>query len=816
MYSKGEKVVPINIEDEMRSSYIDYAMSVIIGRALPDVRDGLKPVHRRILHSMNEAGIVHNKPYKKSARVVGDVLGKYHPHGDMAVYESIVRMVQSFSCRYTLIDGQGNFGSVDGDSAAAMRYTEIRMALFSEEMLADIDKETVDFIPNYDESMTEPVVLPAKIPNLLVNGSSGIAVGMATNIPPHNMSEVIKSVIKVIDDSDVAIKEIMKVMPGPDFPTGAFIVGRAGIKEAYETGRGKITLRAKANIEQLKNDKENIIITELPYQINKARLIEDIAHLVNDKKIDGISDVRDESDRDGMRVVIELKRGEVAHVVLNQLYKHTSMRTTFGIIFLAIVDKNPLVLNIKEIIIHYINHRKEIIIRRTKFELAKAEARAHIIEGLKIALANLDEVIKTIKKSESPEAAKFNLMKKFSLSEVQALAILDMKLQKLTGLEIEKLEAEYLEIIKKIAYFKLILSSEAKVKEIIKEELLEIDKKFGDERRTEIIEEEGDFTIEDLIAEEDMAITISHTGYIKRQPVSGFTKQRRGGRGKTGMLTKEEDFVEHLFIASTHHYILFFTNIGKVHWIKVHEIPQAGRTAKGKAIINMLSLTPGERVTAFIPVKEFTPEKFLVMVTKDGTIKKTNLDAYSNPRQGGIIAITLDKDDELIEVLETTGREELVIATKQGKAVRFNEEKVRPMGRSAHGVRGVSLSKGDVVVSALVARPKITILTVTENGYGKRTDIDEYRLTNRGGKGVINIKPTARNGNVVGVKESTDTDELMIITSHGLIIRMPVEGINSISRNTQGVRLIRLEEGDKVQSIACIQENAADADGGEE
>lgn len=813
MYSNGEKVVPINIEDEMRSSYIDYAMSVIIGRALPDVRDGLKPVHRRILHAMNEAGILHNRPYKKSARVVGDVLGKYHPHGDMAVYESIVRMVQDFSCRYPLIDGQGNFGSVDDDAPAAMRYTEIRMALFSEEMLADIDKDTVDFVPNYDESMTEPVVLPAKIPNLLVNGSSGIAVGMATNIPPHNMSEVIKAVIKVIDNSDIEIKEIMRVLPGPDFPTGAFIVGKAGIKEAYETGRGKITLRAKANIEQLKNDRENIILTELPYQVNKAKLIEAIAHLVNDKRIEGISDVRDESDRDGTRVVIEMKRGEIAHVILNQLYKHTAIQTTFGIIFLAIVDKNPLVLNIKEIITYYINHRKEVVIRRTKFELVRAEARAHIIEGLKIALANLDEVIKTIKKSESPDAAKINLMKKFELTEIQALAILDMKLQKLTGLEREKLEAEYLELIKKIAYYKLVLSSEAKVKEIIKEELLEIDKKFGDERRTEIIREEGDLTIEDLIAEEDMAITISHAGYIKRQPVSGFTKQRRGGRGKTGMATKEEDFVEHLFIASTHHHILFFTNIGKIHWIKVHEIPQAGRTARGKAIINMLSLTQGEKITAFVPVKEFTADKYLVMVTRNGVIKKTNLDAYSNPRQGGIIAITLDKDDELIEVFQTTGKDELVIATGHGKAVRFNEEKVRAAGRSARGVRGVSLPDGDVVVSALVARPKMTILTVTENGYGKRTDINEYRLTNRGGKGVINIKPTSRNGNVVGVKEACDTDELMIVTSHGLIIRMPVEGIKSISRNTQGVRLIRLEEGDKVQSIACIQESAADADG---
>ena len=683
-------------------------------------------------------------------------------------------------------------------------------------MLADIDKETVDFIPNYDESMTEPVVLPAKIPNLLVNGSSGIAVGMATNIPPHNMSEVIKATIKVIDDQEVAIKEIMKVMPGPDFPTGGFIIGRAGIKDAYETGRGKIILRAKANIEQHKNDRERIIITELPYQVNKARLIENIARLVNDKKIDGISDVRDESDRDGMRVVIELKRGEVAHVVLNQLYKHTAMRTTFGIIFLAIVDKNPIVMPVKDTIIHYINHRKEIIIRRTKYELAKAEARAHIIEGLKIALANLDEVIKTIKKSESPEAAKFNLMKRFSLSEIQAIAILDMKLQRLTGLEIKKLEAEYLEVIKKIAYYKLILSSEVKVKEIIKGELLEIDKKFGDERRTEIIEDEGDYTIEDLIAEEDMAITISHTGYIKRQPISGFTKQRRGGRGKTGMLTKEEDFVEHLFVASTHHYILFFTNTGNIHWIKVHEVPQAGRTAKGKAIINMLNLSSGEMITAFVPVKEFIADKYLVMVTRKGVIKKTNLNAYSKPRQGGIIAITLDKDDELIEVFQTTGNDELVIATKLGKAVRFNEEKARSMGRSAHGVRGVSLSKGDIVVSALVARPKMTVLTVTENGYGKRTDIDEYRLTNRGGKGVINIKPTARNGNVVGVKESCDTDELMIITSHGLIIRMPVESINSISRNTQGVRLIRLEEGDKVQSIACIPESASEANMEEE
>jgi DNA gyrase subunit A len=805
MYDRNSKVLPVYIEQEMKDSYISYAMSVIVGRALPEVRDGLKPVHRRILYSMRELNLEHNKPYKKCARIVGECLGKYHPHGDLAVYDALVRMAQDFSLRYPLIDGQGNFGSIDGDPAAAMRYTEARLDQIAEEILGDIDKDTVDFMPNFDDSLEEPKILPARLPNLLLNGSSGIAVGMATNIPPHNINEVIDGICAVIEDPSMDVKDIMKIIKGPDFPTGGIISGREGIKQAYQTGRGIIKLNAKANIETgIKGGKERIIISEIPYQVNKTTLIESMAELVQAKKIDGISDIRDESDKDGMRVVIDLKRDANSQVVLNQLYTRTQMQSSFGIIMLALVNNRPRILNLRQIIDLYIDHRKDIVIRRTKFELKKAQERAHILEGLKIAIKFLDRVIALIKKSESPEKAKKGLMEKFALSDVQAQAILEMQLQRLTALERDKVEKEYLELIKKIEYLTSVLESPKKVLQIIKDELGEIKKKYADERRTQIVAEAQELDIEDLIAEEDMVITISHAGYIKRLPVSSYRKQHRGGRGVTGVETKEEDFIEHLFIASTHHYILFFTNAGRLYWLKVHEIPQAGRASKGKPIVNLLQLSGQEKISSFVPVKEFNDKDFLVMATEEGMIKKTKLIEYSRPRPGGIIGITINKDDNLIGVVRTDGDREIVLATEQGKAIRFLEKGIRTTGRKSQGVIGVRLAKKDKVVGMEIVDEKATILVVTENGFGKRTEFNQYRRQSRGGKGIINVKTTKRNGLVVGVLTVVDKDEIMLITKKGIIIRTSVGAIKAVGRNTQGVLLMRLEEKDTIGAVAKV------------
>ena len=804
MYTRNEKIIPVYIEEEMKDSYINYAMSVIVGRALPDVRDGLKPVHRRILYAMKELSLEHNKPYKKCARITGEVLGKYHPHGDVAVYDTLVRMAQDFSLRYPLVDGQGNFGSIDGDAPAAMRYTEARLDHITDWMLLDIDKDTVDFMPNFDGSLEEPKVLPACLPNLLVNGSSGIAVGMATNIPPHNLKEITDAVMFVIDNPECEAKDLLKKVKGPDFPTGGIIRGYDGIKSAYTTGRGRLRIQAKAFIEEQKNGKEAILVKEIPYMVNKSNLIESIANLIQEKKLEGISDLRDESDKDGMRIVIELKRGINAHVILNQLYKHTQMQETFGVIMLALVDGRPRVLNLKEILDEFIKHRKIVIVRRTKFELEKAQDRAHILEGLKIALKNLDRIIKVIKESKDPQVAKAELIKKFELSEKQATAILEMQLQRLTGLERDKIEKEYLELIKKIEYLKSILSSERKVLEIIKEEMKELSEKFGDERRTEIAPEAEELEIEDLIAEEDVVITISHSGYIKRLPVSGYKKQRRGGKGVTGAEMKEEDFVEHLFIASTHDYILFFTDKGTVHWLKVHEIPEAGRLSKGKAIVNLLSLGALEKISALVPVREFKEGSFLVMATKNGLVKKTTLTAYSNPRKGGIIGIGLEKDDALIEVQMTAGDDEMLLATKDGKAIRFKEAQVRNMGRAAKGVRGINVGKKDECIAMEIVRPDQTVLSVTGQGFGKRTTFKEYRLQSRGGKGIINIKVTGKNGEAVGLKTVSDKDEIMLITVKGMIVRCPIKDIRTTGRSTQGVRLMKVDTGDKVASVAKI------------
>ncbi|PIQ84830.1 MAG: DNA gyrase subunit A, partial [Candidatus Omnitrophica bacterium CG11_big_fil_rev_8_21_14_0_20_63_9] len=790
MYTLGEKIVPRDIEQEIKDSYLSYAMSVIVGRALPDVRDGLKPVHRRILYGMTDLGLDPGKPYKKSARIVGEVLGKYHPHGDVAVYDALVRMVQDFSLRYPLIDGQGNFGSVDGDAPAAMRYTEARLASVAGEVLADLDKDTVDFAPNFDGSLREPKLMPSKLPNLLINGSSGIAVGMATNIPPHNLSEVADGACALIDDPQIELPALMRHIKGPDFPTGAIICGKDGIKDAYQTGRGSLRIRAKAQVEQLKGNRQALVITELPYQVNKANLLETIARLVQEKTLEGISDLRDESDKDGMRVVIELKRDANDQVVLNQLYKHTTMETTFGVIMLALVDGRPRVLSLKSILQSFIEHRKEIITRRTKFELAKAQERAHILEGLKIALENLDAVIKTIRQSKSPAEAKEALTKKFELSDRQAQAILEMQLQRLTALERDKIDAEYKELLKKIEYYQMLLKSEKKVLELIKDELQELKKKFGDERRTEILGEVKDFKIEDLIAEEDVVIMISHAGYIKRLPVSAYRKQRRGGVGVTAMETKEEDFVEHLFIASTLETLLFFTNQGRCYWLKVHEVPQASRYAKGTAIVNLLSLQKDERLSTFVSVKEFVAERYLVMATKQGTVKKSSLDAYSNPRKAGIIAITLEKGDELIEAEITDGKQELLLITKQGLAIRFPEEQAREVGRASRGVRGIRLGKSDDVIAMQLVRKGSSLLTVTELGFGKRTDLEEYRVQSRGGKGIINLKVTKKNGAVVGAKTVTDQDEIMLISHEGMIVRCPVKDVRTTGRAAQGVRLI--------------------------
>ncbi len=799
-----EKVIPVSLEEEMKSSYIDYAMSVIVARALPDVRDGLKPVHRRVLFGMHELGVQFNKPYKKSARIVGEVLGKYHPHGDSAVYDSMVRMVQDFSLRYPLVDGQGNFGSIDGDSPAAMRYTEARLARIAEEMLRDLDKNTVDFIPNFDDSLQEPVVLPAYLPNLLVNGASGIAVGMATNIPPHNLGEVVDGLVALIDNPKLKAEDLMKYVKAPDFPTGGIIYGYEGVKEAYLTGRGRIILRAKANIETLKNERENIVITEVPYQVNKAALIERIAELVRDGSVDGISNIRDESDRDGLRVVIELKRDGQPAVTLNQLFKHTQMQVTFGVIMLALVNGVPKVLNLQQMMQHFLDHRMDVLIRRTKFDLDAAERRAHILEGYIIALDNIDAVIDTIKKSKDVETAKVNLMKKFKLTEVQAKAILDMRLQRLTGLERKKIEDEYKETIKLIEKLKGILESEKKRKQIIKDELLILKEKYADERRTEIIHDYKEFSLEDIIAEEDVVVTISHQGFIKRFPVSGYRRQSRGGKGVTGAGTKEDDFIEHMFIASTHHYILFFTDKGRCYWLKVHEIPEGGRAARGRSIINLLEKDPAENITAFVTVKEFRDDAYLMMATERGTVKKTVLSAYGNVRKGGINAINIAPGDKLIAVKMTDGNNDIVLGTRNGFAVRFHEKDVRDMGRTATGVRGIRLTKGDVVVGLIVIKRNDNILVVTENGYGKRSDINDYRVTKRGGKGVITVKTTEKVGKMIAMMDVVDGDELVIITTHGMVIRQSVKDIRVMGRNTQGVRVIRLNEGDQIADIAKV------------
>jgi len=799
-----EKIIPVSLEEEMKSSYIDYAMSVIVARALPDVRDGLKPVHRRVLFGMHELGLAYNKPYKKSARIVGEVLGKYHPHGDSAVYDTMVRMVQDFSLRYPLIDGQGNFGSIDGDSPAAMRYTEARLAKIADEMLRDLDKNTVDFVPNFDDTLQEPSVLPSYLPNLLVNGSSGIAVGMATNIPPHNLNEVVDGLVALIDNPKMKPEDLMKYIKAPDFPTGGIIYGYEGVREAYLTGRGRIILRAKANIETLKNDRENIVITEIPYQVNKAALIEKIAELVREQKIDGIANIRDESDRDGLRIVIEMKRDGQPAVTLNQLFKHTQMQVTFGVIMLALVNGVPKVLTLQQMMQHFLDHRMDVLIRRTKFDLDAAERRAHILEGYIIALDNIDAVIETIKKSRDVETAKHNLMRKFKLSEIQAKAILDMRLQRLTGLERKKIEDEYKETIKLIEKLKGILESEKKRKQIIKEELLELKEKYGDERRTEIIYDFKEFSLEDIIAEEDVVVTISHQGFIKRFPVSGYRRQARGGKGVTGAGTKDEDFIEHMFIASTHHYIMFFTDKGKCYWLKVHEIPEGGRAAKGRSILNLIEKEKDEKITAFVTVKEFSDDKYVVMVTEKGTIKKTVLSAYSNIRRGGINAINLVPGDRLIEAKLSDGNNDIIIGTRNGMAIRFNEKDVRDMGRTATGVRGIKLGKNDAVIGMIVVRNASTLLVVTEKGFGKRSEIEEYRLTKRGGKGVITVKTSEKNGKLIAMKEVNDGDELVIITTKGMVIRQAVSDIRVMGRNTQGVRLIKLNEDDEIADIARV------------
>lgn len=809
--------LPVKLEEEMQKSYMDYAMSVIIGRALPDVRDGLKPVHRRVLYAMYDLSNDWNKPFKKSARIVGDVIGKYHPHGDMAVYDALVRMAQVFSLRYPLINGQGNFGSIDGDPPAAMRYTEVRMARLASELLSDIEKKTVEFAPNYDGSLTEPAILPARFPNLLVNGSSGIAVGMATNIPPHNLQEVIAATIAVIQNPEITIEDLMVIIPGPDFPTAGFILGQSGIREAYLTGKGTIQLRARALIErQKRTEREAVVITELPYQVNKARLLEKIAELVQEKRIEGISDLRDESDREGMRIVIELKREAVAQVVLNQLFKHTQMQVTFGIILLAIVHGQPQTLNLKELIQQFINHRKEVVIRRSQFELGKAEANAHILEGLKIALDNLDRVISLIRSSKTPKDAKEGLMAKFSLSEAQAQAILEMRLQRLTNLEREKINEEYKEVIQLIARLRELLSNERLLFNLIGEELREIKERYGDERRTLIIEEAQEINLEDLIVEEDMVVTISHSGYIKRNAISLYRSQRRGGRGKMGMTTKEEDFVEHLFVASTHSYILFFTDAGKVFWLKVHEIPQAGRMSRGKAIINLLNLSGEEKITAILPVRTFEEGKYVIMTTKNGVVKKTDLMSYGHPRTGGIIALTLDPGDELISACLTDGTKEILLSSREGKAIRFSEEETRAIGRTARGVKGITLGKKDYLVSMDIITPGTlgaAILSVTEKGFGKRTPIDDYPLQSRGGKGVITIKTSPRNGNLVGVQQITEQDDVMLITEKGKIIRLRGEEISVIGRNTQGVKLIELEPGERVMAVTRLAEREEEPEG---
>jgi len=806
-----ERILPRLIDDEIKESFINYSMSVIVSRALPDVRDGLKPVHRRVLYAMNDLGLVPGRPYKKCATVVGDVLGKYHPHGDSSVYDALVRMVQEFSLRYPLIDGQGNFGSVDGDNAAAYRYTESRLMPIAMELLADIDKNTVNYIPNFDDNLEEPSVLPAGIPNLVVNGSSGIAVGMATNIPPHNLREVVSAIVHMVDNPDATAGELRKFIKGPDFPTGAYIYGRAGIRDYQDTGRGRIIMRARAVIEEKESsNKSQIVVTEVPYQVNPNKLVENIADLVRDKKLEGISDLRNESDRDGVRVVIELKRDAIPRVVLNQLYKHTAMQSTFGVIMLALVPDAktgslvPKVMPLKEVLEHYINHRHEVIVRRTQYDLDKAAEREHILEGLKIAVDNIDEVIKVIRKAADTPTANGQLQKRFKLSERQAEAILNMRLAKLTGLEIEKLEEELKEVRALIKELKALLASKEARMKVLKDELLEISKKYGDERRTEITSDEGEFTIEDLIAEEEMVVTISHSGYIKRTSASTYKKQRRGGRGNNGATLKDEDFIEHLFVASTHDYVLIFTDDGRCFWLKVHEIPQAGRAAKGKPIVNMINVSPDTTVSAMVTVREFPDDLFLLFATKKGTVKKTALSQYSNPRATGIKAIKVEEGDELIDVQVTTGTNDIVLATRHGLSIRFHEQDVREMGRDTTGVKGIELGARDELIGMVVIKREANLLVVTERGMGKCSPIDEYRVQRRGGKGIITVHRTDKTGDAVSIKEVLPDDELMLITKQGIAIRMPVKGIRVAGRNTQGVKLVNLDAEDLVMDVARV------------
>ena len=814
MYTRNEKPpIPIAIEHELKTSFIDYSMSVIVSRALPDVRDGLKPVHRRILYAMHGLGLPYNRPHRKSAAIVGDTMGKYHPHGDAAIYDTLVRMAQPWSLRYLLVDGQGNFGSIDGDAAAAMRYTESRMAAITAEMLADIEKETVDMADNYDAKEKEPTVLPSAIPNLLVNGSYGIAVGMATNCPPHNLREVCDAIVHMIDNSEATPDDLMRFIKGPDFPTGGIIYGAEGLATAYRTGRGRITVRAKAAVENNpKTGKDSIIISEIPYQVNKARLIENIATLVREKTVEGITDLRDESDKDGMRIVIEIRKGDEPQVVLNQLYKHTQLQDTFSIMLLALVNNTPRMLSLAELVFYYIQHRADIVKRRTQFDLRKAEERAHIVEGLLKAIDHIDEVIAIIRSSEDVDTARARLKERFGFSDYQANAILAMQLRRLTGLEREELEAEYRELLKLIDRFKMILSSERTILAEVRKEVLAVKEKYGDARRTQLLYETSEFSVEDLIADEDMVVTISNQGYIKRLPVSTYRKQRRGGRGVAGMDTKEEDFVQDLFIASTHQYMLFFTNKGRVYWRKVHELPKASRTARGRAIVNLLNLTGDEKVTAFLPVRDLEEEgKTIFMVTSKGTVKKTLLTAFSNPREAGIIAIDLDKGDDLIDVQITSGEDNILIATAQGQSIRFPEKDVRTMGRSARGVVGIRLEEGDTVIGVSLAADDMTVLTVTANGFGKRTQVGEYRLQHRGGSGIINIKTSERNGDVVGMLTVDDRDEIVVITTDGVVIRTPVKDIRTIGRNTQGVKIMTPNPDARVTAVArAIAEDTQD------
>jgi DNA gyrase subunit A len=805
MATLNEKIIPVDIEDEMRGSYIDYSMSVIVARALPDVRDGLKPVHRRVLFGMQDLGLAANRPYKKSARIVGEVLGKYHPHGDSAVYDTMVRMAQDFSMRYPLVDGQGNFGSVDGDSAAAMRYTEARLSRIAEEMLRDLEKNTVDFTPNFDDTLKEPSVLPAMVPNLLVNGSSGIAVGMATNIPPHNLTEVIDGCLALIKDEALDNEKLMKVVKAPDFPTGGIIYGYEGVRDAYLTGKGRIIVRARASIETGKNERQSIVVTEIPYQVNKANMIERIADMVNDKKLEDIADIRDESDRDGLRIVIDLRRDANAEVILNNLYKHTQMQTTFGVNMLALVDGRPKVLTLKEMMQHFIEHRNTVIVRRSRFELEEAEKRAHILEGYIIALDNIDAIIRLIKTSRDVDTARAGLMKKFKLSEIQARAILDMRLQRLTGLERKKIEDEYRETIKLIERLKAILKSKQLQLQIIREELLAIREKYGDERRTEIVYKAEEFRIEDMIAEEQVVITISHNGFIKRFPVSGYRRQSRGGRGSAGASTREDDFIEAMFIASTHEYILLFTDQGRCYWLKVFEIPEGGRATRGKSIGNLVSKEAGETIVSYVTVKAFDAPVNILMVTEQGSIKKTALAEFSNPRKTGIGAIGLNKKDRLVDVHLTDGKQDVVIGTADGMAIRFNEHEVRTMGRGASGVRAIRLRKSDRAIGAVVLRRAgTTILIATEGGFGKRSQTDEYRVTRRGGKGIITVKTNEKTGRMMAIKEVMEKDDVVIVTSRGVVIRQHASDIRVAGRNTQGVRLIRLDSGDTVADLAAV------------